>query len=147
MSKRWRADMLRQVENWAAVNTGSRNLDGLAILAARLAGAFADLPGEIRLVDATPVDAIDASGKSHAVAHGRNLHLTVRPDAPLQLLFTGHMDTVFGADHPFQHMRWIEQGRAGWPRGRRHEGRDRGDARGAEGGRGVAAGERRSAMR
>ena len=23
----------------------------------------------------------------------------VRPEAPLQLLFTGHMDTVFGADH------------------------------------------------
>ena len=103
-------DMLRQVENWAAVNTGSRNLDGLAVLAARLAGAFADLPGEIRLVDPTPVDAIDATGKSHAVAHGRNLHLTVRPDAPLQLLFTGHMDTVFAADHPFQHMRWIEKG-------------------------------------
>ena len=39
---------------------------------------------------------------AYEVAHGRNLHLTVRPDAPVQLLFTGHMDTVFGADHPFQ---------------------------------------------
>ncbi len=104
------ADMLRQVENWAAVNTGSRNLPGLGVVAARLAGAFADLPGEIRLVDAAPVDAVDAAGKTKEVEHGRNLHLTVRPDAPLQLLFTGHMDTVFGADHAFQNMRWLKPG-------------------------------------
>ena len=45
------------------------------------------------------------------VEHGRNLHLTVRPDAPVQLLFTGHMDTVFGADHPFQSLTWLEPGR------------------------------------
>ena len=49
-------------------------------------------------------------GKAIAVEHGRNLHLTVRPDAPVQLLFTGHMDTVFGADHPFQALRWLEHG-------------------------------------
>jgi glutamate carboxypeptidase len=41
-------------------------------------------------------------------AHGRHLQLTVRPEAPLQLLFTGHMDTVFGADHPFQQTRWLD---------------------------------------
>src|SRR5919106_5607669 len=105
------ADMLRQVENWCAVNTGSRNLDGLSILASRLAGAFADLPGDIRLVDPSPVDAIDAAGNPYEVPHGRNLHLTVRPDAPVQLLFTGHMDTVFAADHPFQALSWLEPGK------------------------------------
>ena len=44
-------------------------------------------------------------------AHGRNLHLKVRPDAPVQLLLTGHMDTVFGADHPFQSLTWLEPGK------------------------------------
>ena len=34
----------------------------------------------------------------------------MRPTAPLQLLFTGHMDTVFGADHAFQATRWLEDG-------------------------------------
>ena len=28
----------------------------------------------------------------------------------MQLLFTGHMDTVFGADHAFQQTRWLEDG-------------------------------------
>ena len=36
--------------------------------------------------------------------------LRVRPDAPVQLLLTGHMDTVFAADHPFQSLKWLEPG-------------------------------------
>lgn len=102
--------MLAQVEAWAAVNSGSRNLEGLSTTFGLIADAFAGLPGEIRPVEAAPVEAIDPAGRPFDVPHGSNLHLTVRPDAPLQLLFTGHMDTVFGADHPFQAMRWIEDG-------------------------------------
>ncbi|MDV3256667.1 MAG: hydrolase [Sphingomonas sp.] len=103
--------MLAQVENWCAVNSGSRNLEGLALLGARIAGAFADLPGEIAMVEPSPVEAIDSSGKTYELAHGRNLHLKVRPEAPVQLLFTGHMDTVFGADHPFQALTWLDPGK------------------------------------
>ncbi|WP_136162722.1 hydrolase [Sphingomonas flavalba] len=96
------APMLSQVEQWAAVNSGSRNLAGLGRMAGLLADAFAALPGTVTLVDPAPVDAVAADGRIGAVAHGRHLHLRVRPDAPVQMLFTGHMDTVFGADHPFQ---------------------------------------------
>ena len=103
--------MLRQVENWAAVNSGSRNLDGLAILAARLAGAFAALPGDIRLAEPGPVEAVDNAGQRFALEHGRHIHLKVRPEAPVQLLFTGHMDTVFGTDHAFQDTRWLDPGK------------------------------------
>jgi glutamate carboxypeptidase len=105
------ADMLQQVETWAAVNSGSRNLEGLATIGARLAGAFAELPGELQMVEPAPVDAIDIAGKPYQVEHGRNLHVIVRPDAPVQLLFTGHMDTVFGVDHPFQSLKWLEPGK------------------------------------
>jgi len=105
------APMLAQVENWSEINSGSRNLEGLATLGARLAGAFAALPGEIQMIDPAPVEAIDPAGKPYEVPHGRNLHLKVRPDAPMQLLFTGHMDTVFAADHAFQSLSWLEPGK------------------------------------
>jgi len=104
-------DMLAQVEAWSAINSGSRNLEGLAAVAYMLTDAFAELPGEVRMVEAAPVDAIDAAGKPYQIEHGRNLRLTVRPDAPVQLLFTGHMDTVFGIDHPFQALTWLEPGK------------------------------------
>ena len=109
------APMLAQVEAWAAVNSGSRNMAGLAAVAATLADAFAGLPGEIALKEAAPVEAVGADGRTSEVAHGRNLHLRVRPQAPVQLLFTGHMDTVFAADHPFQDVFWREDGVLGGP--------------------------------
>ena len=100
--------MLDQVLEWSAINSGSRNLDGLGRMAAVLADAFSALPGSAVLVDAAPVDAVDSAGRRIDLQHGRNLHLKVRPDAPVQLLFTGHMDTVFAADHPFQETRWLD---------------------------------------
>ena len=109
------APMLAQVEGWAAINSGSRNLEGLARMAGTLADAFAALPGEIALVDPAPVEAIAADGRKIAIGHGRNLHVRVRPEAPVQLLLTGHMDTVFGAEHPFQSQRWIDEGTLNGP--------------------------------
>jgi len=102
--------MLDQVEAWAAVNSGSRNLAGLERMAGLLADSFSRLPGELDLLQPSPVEQVDDSGRSVAVEHGRNLHLKVRPEAPVQLLFTGHMDTVYAADHPFQQTRWLEDG-------------------------------------
>ena len=109
------APMLEQVQAWAAVNSGSRHLHGLEWIAATLADAFSALPGKVALEDAAPVEAMTAEGSLVQVAHGRNLHLTVRPEAPVQLLFTGHMDTVFGVDHEFQKVFWREEGILGGP--------------------------------
>ena len=103
--------MLDQVTAWAAVNSGSRNLAGLDAVARLLADAFAPLPGLLDLREPTPVEAMRDDGGLSPVAHGCNLHLRVRPQAAVQLLLTGHMDTVFGADHPFQHVFWREEGR------------------------------------
>jgi glutamate carboxypeptidase len=102
--------MLDQVLAWSAVNSGSRNLAGLERMADLLADAFSALPGVLRLDQPQPVETVDAAGRTAKIEQGRHLHLTVRPTAPLQLLFTGHMDTVFGPDHAFQQTRWIEDG-------------------------------------
>lgn len=109
------APMLDQVTAWAAVNSGSRNLAGLATVADLLADAFSDLPGELTLKEAALVEAMAPDGALNPIAHGRNLHLKVRPGAQVQLLFTGHMDTVFGADHAFQKVFWREDGVLGGP--------------------------------
>ena len=102
--------MLDQVLGWATVNSGSRNLAGLERMADLLVDAFAALPGLIRLERPAKVEAVDPTGRTVEIEHGRHLHLTVRPTAPVQLLFTGHMDTVFAADHAFQQTRWLEDG-------------------------------------
>ncbi len=102
------AAMLAQVQAWSAVNTGTANLAGLAEQAAMLAQAFAALPGEVALVDPAPVTAIAADGSAFAKPHGQHLVVRVRPQANRRILLTGHMDTVFPADHPFQRQTWLD---------------------------------------
>ena len=102
------AAMLAQVEAWSAINTGTGNLTGLAQQAAALRHAFAVLPGKTELVDPHPVTAIGADGAAFAKPHGQHLVVRVRPEANRRILLTGHMDTVFPADHPFQHCRWLD---------------------------------------
>jgi glutamate carboxypeptidase len=96
------AAMLADMERWAATNSGTTNLEGLARVADMLADAFGALPGTVSLEDPAPVAAVNGAGEEIAVENGRHLVARVRPDAPRRFLLTGHMDTVFPADHPFQ---------------------------------------------
>ncbi len=96
------APMETQLRAWAAINSGTGNLAGLARMSARLADAFAVLPGDIELAEPARVTAVDREGRETEVAHGRHLLVRVRRDAARRILLTGHMDTVFAADHPFQ---------------------------------------------
>lgn len=102
------APMLDLVQQWAAINSGTGNLAGLARMADALSAAFGVLPGEIAMVRAEPAETVGPNGTVNAVEHGHHLHLTVRPQAPVQMLFTGHMDTVYPADHPFQELRFLD---------------------------------------
>jgi len=100
--------MLKRTERWSAINSGTRNLEGLSVQANELADAFATLPGEVALCDPAPVTSVDAEGREVALAHGRHLVLNVRPAAPYRFLLTGHMDTVYPVEHAFQQGRWLD---------------------------------------
>lgn len=100
--------MLDQVQAWSAINSGTRNLAGLAEQADALAAAFGALPGEIELVEPAPVTAISSDGQEVALDHGKHLVLRVRPGANRRVILTGHMDTVFPEDHPFQDQKWLD---------------------------------------
>lgn len=107
--------MLPLVERWSAVNSGTRNIAGLTMMAEHLADAFGALPGSLNLIEPEVVERIGPDGKPAKLAHGRHLLLSVRPRAPVQMLFTGHMDTVYPVDHPFQEVTRIDENRLGGP--------------------------------
>ena len=102
--------MLSQVQIWAGINSGTGNLKGLSATASLLADAFGSLHGHTELIEPEPVERVLSDGSITQIDHGRHLVATVRPDAPIQLLLTGHMDTVFAIDHPFQEQKWLEDG-------------------------------------
>ncbi|HKT85542.1 MAG TPA: hydrolase [Novosphingobium sp.] len=103
-----RGQILERTLTWAGINSGTANLEGLAIMAMRLADAFAVLPGDLRLVEPAPVEKVDAEGRPRPVVHGRHLVLSVRPGAERRVLLTGHMDTVYASEHPFQTCDWLD---------------------------------------
>ena len=71
-----------------------------------LAELFSALPGELRIAQSAGHSTVSADGIVTETACGDSLHLTVRPNAPVQLLLTGHMDTVYPENSAFQHCTW-----------------------------------------
>ncbi|TPG55302.1 hydrolase [Sphingomonas glacialis] len=107
--------MVAQVEAWSVINSGTRNLAGLAAVAEQLAAAFGALPGDLALVTGDTAESVAADGTVTTLDHGKHLHLVVRPEAPVQLLLTGHMDTVYPVDHPFQTLTFLDDGTLNGP--------------------------------
>ena len=100
--------MLSRTQEWAAINSGTGNLEGLARMAQVLSETFAALPGDVTMRNPAPVVVVDAEGREVEKPHGRHLVCSVRPEAERRFLLTGHMDTVFPADHPFQDQKWLD---------------------------------------
>ncbi|MGI4730900.1 MAG: hydrolase [Janthinobacterium lividum] len=96
------APLLDRTTRWASINSGTGNLAGLAAMAGELADACSTLPGAVSLVGAVPVERIGTDGHPLQIAHGDHLLVRVRPEATRRVLLTGHMDTVYAADDPFQ---------------------------------------------
>lgn len=81
--------MIELLINWASINSGSLNKEGLGIMTKALVKEFSDLPGKLEIIN------LAESGCSV-------IRITCRPNAPIQVLLNGHMDTVYGKYHPFQ---------------------------------------------
>ena len=87
---------------WCEVNSGSDHSAGLGRMLAVLRDAFRALPGRMENV------ALGA-GRPHA------FRVVCRPEAPVQVLLNAHFDTVYGAEHPFQHCEIIDADRLRGP--------------------------------
>ncbi|MDD3180012.1 MAG: hydrolase [Opitutaceae bacterium] len=84
------AELRELLIRWCNQNSGSDNFTGLDIMLGLLEIQFARLPDAI--IERVPLEGTSA----------RALSVNVRPAAPLRFLCSGHYDTVYGAEHPFQ---------------------------------------------
>ncbi len=97
------ARMLANVRQWSAINSGSRNVAGLMQMQRVVADHFANIRGaNVESVALKPSVVIGADGEERGQDHPPAVRVVQRPDAPVQIAMTGHYDTVFSADSPFQ---------------------------------------------
>jgi glutamate carboxypeptidase len=94
------------LERWVNINSGSSNLQGLVRMADELEATLKEIPGSLERIALSPIQTEDGE----LFRSGDCLRLRFRPDAPVQVLFSGHMDTVYDANHPFQQVQRLPDG-------------------------------------
>jgi glutamate carboxypeptidase len=100
--------LIATTEQWSAINSGSLEMDGLTRMAGALDPALADLPGSFTRRPLPESERVRADGVVEKRAHPPALEVSVRPEAAIQIALTGHYDTVFAANHPFQTPRRLD---------------------------------------
>lgn len=99
---------------WAKINTGSWNRAGLDKLAPKLADAFSSLDAEISLDTSQPFEKVNARGEVEDFETGPVIGVQARPEAPVQIIMSGHYDTVF-PDGTFTEIKDLGDGRMNGP--------------------------------
>ena len=107
--------MIALTERWANINSGSYHLAGLEHMHAALLAAFAPLGGAAESIELQDQIVVDDNGKIKACPLGKALRIRKHQNAPFKLYLGGHMDTVYGKDHPFQTCTWLDDKRLGGP--------------------------------
>jgi glutamate carboxypeptidase len=97
--------LVRRAVAWSAISSGSRNSEGLEAQRVALAEVLGQLPGEVEQLSLAASIEIGADGSVRGQSHPDALRLTVRPDAPVQVVLTGHYDTVYPAETSFRAVR------------------------------------------
>lgn len=87
---------------WCAINSGSLHLAGLEHQRQILLEAVAALPGAPTEIPLAASEVIGADGRVGQQQHTPAIAVVVRPEAPLQVVLTGHYDTVYPETSPFQ---------------------------------------------
>jgi glutamate carboxypeptidase len=107
--------MLRLLGEWARINSGSRNLDGLRRMATAVEAEFGELGGEMQNLDLRPQVVLDERGQVREERLAKATWVRKRPGAPLRVFLGIHMDTVYGSGHAFQNVELIDGGRLRGP--------------------------------
>ena len=95
------AELVGRAIDWCAIPSGSRNLAGLEAQRAVLEDVLRELPGQVDSIPLTDSHEVAADGELKAQHHTPALRLAVRPEAPVQVILTGHYDTVYPAESSF----------------------------------------------
>lgn len=107
--------LVERLVEWSAINSGSHNMEGLAEMGQEVVDAFSVLGAEHEEIETEPGERMASNGRLEAVPHGPVHIFSKRPGAARRVLLTGHLDTVFGAGHPFQEPRFLDQTKLNGP--------------------------------
>lgn len=102
-------DMTNLLVTWSSINSGTHHLEGLAKQTEAIFDVIDLLnPDERSLISLPGYQKVQSNGELAIQPVGQILKASKRKQAPIQVLLCGHVDTVFGQDHPFQQTKWLD---------------------------------------
>ncbi len=108
-------DMLQRLIRWSHINSGSKNSNGLAAMREKIVKALSILPGIVSQSQLASGEFVTNDGAIQSVTYEPAILLNVRPEAEIQIILTGHYDTVFPIDSHFQTTTRIDENTLGGP--------------------------------
>jgi len=100
--------MLANTIALSEINSGSLNAAGVNRVGDELVRICEPLAGEVERIKVAPYQSVNNQGVAEEFPLGDAIRIRKRPEAPLQIFFCGHMDTVFAIDHHFQTITWLD---------------------------------------
>lgn len=95
--------MVGRLAEWAEINSGSYNLEGLERMLSALEPAFQGLGGRMERVELAPHSIVDMEGLACVRSLGKALSIRKSRAGRPRVFLCIHTDTVYGVDHEFQH--------------------------------------------
>ncbi len=109
------ANLIGRAEDWCAINSGSFNATGLALQREALEQCARSIACTIEQIALAPTEIVRDDGLVEMRPNEPALQLSVRPEAPVQVVLTGHYDTVYPPSSPFQSVIVREDGTLNGP--------------------------------
>lgn len=97
-----KSDLVKTLIDWSNINSGSFHVEGVHRQARAIQALFSNLEAELQIFELEALRTLSDQGQIINFPIGPLLRYTKRPNASKQILFTGHMDTVFPPDSSFQ---------------------------------------------
>lgn len=113
--KQQQQPMIDQLLTWCRINSGTFNQEGLSRMADAIQEAFSVLGANVERIRLPHYVQIDNKGNPVATELGPLLSFVKRPEAPIQVLLCGHMDTVYPVDSSFQDVTFLDNNKANGP--------------------------------
>lgn len=107
-------DMQQRTLEWARINTGSWNKEGLELLAPKLVEAFSALDAKTTVTHPDAFEKVANNGEVESFDTGPIIEVVARPEADVQVIMSGHYDTVF-PQHTFTEITDIGNDRLNGP--------------------------------
>jgi len=97
--------MLENIISLSDINSGSYHLGGISEVQAKLKALFEPIAEKYEARTLDPIEMVQDDGSVQTYQPAPMQIFQSRPQAPFQILFTGHSDTVFPKDSAFQRCR------------------------------------------